>query len=74
MKFVKEDYRAEQRKKLTLITISGIALIGLFIIWHSYSQRSAADKELAKVTGEGTTHPATAEKKESQTQVTQRKA
>ncbi|MCK5055823.1 MAG: tetratricopeptide repeat protein [Candidatus Aminicenantes bacterium] len=58
MKFEREDYRAAQRKKWTLIIISGIALIGIFIIWNSYSQRSAADKELPNVTGEGTTTPA----------------
>ncbi len=58
MKFEREDYRAAQRKKWTLIIISGIALIGIFIIWNSSSQRSAADKELPNVTGEGTTTPA----------------
>lgn len=57
MKFVKEDYQAAQRKKRTRITFSVIALIGIFIIWYSYSQRSAADKELAGLPGVMPTNP-----------------
>lgn len=54
MKFVKEDYRRAQRKKWVIITICVIVLIGVYVIWHSYSKRSAADKELAKLSPDRT--------------------
>lgn len=48
MKFVKEDYHKAQRQKWILISISFIVLIAFAVIWHSYSRRSEAGKELAK--------------------------
>lgn len=49
MKFVREDYQKSQRRKWVWITICMIFLAGIYVIWHSYGKRSAADKELAEL-------------------------
>ena len=49
MKFVKEDYHKAQQKKWTIIIISCVAIFCIALLYHSYSQRSAAEKEFSKV-------------------------